>query len=197
MTDARLSSDFDLTRFWELPDVPVLPGDEDLESYLRRLGFSDAQMQYIRRSYANATGEAPQYISAQASLDGPEPAGVQARSRIEWAGQRLHVLHFLQGGLRTALQEIQAQFIRRRLNLDARRNHDALDLRLRSARAHCARRARRFGGGAGSAATADSSVAAASCRRSTTARASGAKSSDASAATSRAIAAAGACTVVA
>jgi monoamine oxidase len=33
------------------------------------LGFTDTEMQYVRRSYANATGDAPQYISAQASLD--------------------------------------------------------------------------------------------------------------------------------
>jgi hypothetical protein len=65
----RLESDFDITRLWNLPDAPALPGDEDLESCLRRLGFTDEQMQYVRRSYANATGEEPRYISAQASLD--------------------------------------------------------------------------------------------------------------------------------
>ncbi len=70
MADARrLYPDFDITRSWELPDVQPLPGDEALDSYLRRLGFTDAQMQYVRRSYANATGDEPQYISVQASLD--------------------------------------------------------------------------------------------------------------------------------
>jgi monoamine oxidase len=70
VADARqLYPDFDAARFLELPDSPVLPGDEDLESYLRRLGFSETQIQYVRRSYANATGEEPRYISAQAALD--------------------------------------------------------------------------------------------------------------------------------
>jgi monoamine oxidase len=70
MADARrLYPDFDITRSWKLPDVPVLPGDEPLDGYLRRLGFTDVQMQYVRRAYANATGESPQYISALASLE--------------------------------------------------------------------------------------------------------------------------------
>jgi monoamine oxidase len=47
----------------------VRPGDESLDSYLRRLGFTDEQMAYVRRSYANATGDAPEYISAQAALE--------------------------------------------------------------------------------------------------------------------------------
>jgi len=65
----RLYPDFDITRSWDLPDAPALPGDEDLESYLRRLGFSDEQMQYVRRSYANATGDDPRYISVEANRD--------------------------------------------------------------------------------------------------------------------------------
>lgn len=47
----------------------MLPGDESLDSYLRRLGFTDAQMRYVRRSYANATGDAPEHISAQAARE--------------------------------------------------------------------------------------------------------------------------------
>ena len=70
IADARRQyPDFDITRSWDLPDAPVLPGDEDLERYLRRLGFSDEQMQYVRRSYANASGDDPRYISVEANRD--------------------------------------------------------------------------------------------------------------------------------
>jgi monoamine oxidase len=76
MADARrLSPDFDITRSWELPDVPVLPGDEDLDSYLLRLGFNDVQLGYVRRAYANATGEAPRNISAMSALEDMEILG--------------------------------------------------------------------------------------------------------------------------
>jgi monoamine oxidase len=70
MADARrLYPDFDITRSWEVPDVPVLPGDEDLGSYLVRLGFNDEQIDYVRRSYANATGDSLRYISTQAAME--------------------------------------------------------------------------------------------------------------------------------
>ncbi|MBZ0295244.1 MAG: hypothetical protein K8L99_21955, partial [Anaerolineae bacterium] len=58
MVDARHQyPDFDITRSWLLPDVPVQPEDEDLGSYLRRIGFSEAQLRYTSRSYINATGD--------------------------------------------------------------------------------------------------------------------------------------------
>ena len=60
--------DFDLTRSWNLPDVPVLPEDEDLGSYLRRLGFTDDQLFYTKRSFANAVGDDPSRISARYAL---------------------------------------------------------------------------------------------------------------------------------
>lgn len=69
MADAlRTYPDFNQTRMWTLPDVPVLLDDEDFGSYLRRIGFSDVQMSYVSRMYANATGEALRYISARAAL---------------------------------------------------------------------------------------------------------------------------------
>lgn len=69
MTDARrLYPDFDITRSWALPKVPVQPGDESLLAYLTRLGFSAEQLEYTRRSYANATGDSVQYISVTQAL---------------------------------------------------------------------------------------------------------------------------------
>jgi monoamine oxidase len=65
----RLYPDFDLTRSWDMPDIPIAPGDESLESYLRRAGFTDAQLDYTRRSFGNATGDSPQHTSAQAARD--------------------------------------------------------------------------------------------------------------------------------
>lgn len=62
----RLYPDFDLTRSWALPDIPVLPGDESLDDYLRRIGFTEAQLHYTRRSYANAAGDDMRFISALA-----------------------------------------------------------------------------------------------------------------------------------
>lgn len=68
MADARREyPDFDLTRSWALPDVPALP-DESLEAYLRRAGFSAAQLQYTRRAYGNALGDDIARASAQAVL---------------------------------------------------------------------------------------------------------------------------------
>lgn len=63
----RLAPDFDTTRTWTLPDIPVLPGDETLDSYLRRVGFSEQQLQYVRRTYANAAGDDMRFLSAEAA----------------------------------------------------------------------------------------------------------------------------------
>lgn len=73
MADARrLYPDFNITRSWELPAVPVKPEDESLEVYLRRVGFTEAQLQYTRRSWGNAAGEAIHVLSAKASLQDME-----------------------------------------------------------------------------------------------------------------------------
>jgi monoamine oxidase len=68
-TARQEAADSVFTRLFSLADVPVLPGDESLDSYLRRIGFSDAEMYFVQRSYANATGDAPEYISAMAALE--------------------------------------------------------------------------------------------------------------------------------
>jgi monoamine oxidase len=70
MTEARrLYADFDTTRTWAIPAVSPLPEDEALDAYLRRIGFSETQLQYVRRSFGNSTGDALQYNSAQAVLE--------------------------------------------------------------------------------------------------------------------------------
>lgn len=68
MREARQNPAFDTSRSWEIPEVPVLPGDETFEAYLRRIGFSDEQIGYVRRGFANASGDSMQYRSAEASL---------------------------------------------------------------------------------------------------------------------------------
>lgn len=69
MADARAQyPDFDITRSWELPAVPVLEGDESLESYLTRVGFTDDQLTYTRRSWGNAAGDDISRLSAEVSL---------------------------------------------------------------------------------------------------------------------------------
>ena len=68
MREARRDPAFEITRSWELPDIPVHPDDESLTDYLKRVGFSDDQIQYTRRSWANAACEAPEDLSAYASL---------------------------------------------------------------------------------------------------------------------------------
>lgn len=64
----RLYPDFDLTRSWDLPNIPVLPGDEDFESYLKRIGFSADQLQYVRRAYGNSIAEDIACVSAISCL---------------------------------------------------------------------------------------------------------------------------------
>ncbi|CAN5656667.1 NAD(P)/FAD-dependent oxidoreductase [soil metagenome] len=70
MTRLRAEDDaFERTRSWNLPDVEPGPY-EDFDSYLRRVGFDDAQLRYVRRAFANACGEAPERLSAAAILAG-------------------------------------------------------------------------------------------------------------------------------
>ncbi|MEO0561820.1 MAG: NAD(P)/FAD-dependent oxidoreductase [Chloroflexota bacterium] len=68
MTEARQDPLFDMTRSWDLPDVPPLPHDEDLHHYLVRIGFTKEQLRYTRRSFVNAHGEDIHHISAQDCL---------------------------------------------------------------------------------------------------------------------------------
>ena len=64
----RLYPDFEITRSWELPPVPVASGDESLESYLTRVGFTEDQLYYTRRSWGNAAGDDISRLSAEVSL---------------------------------------------------------------------------------------------------------------------------------
>ena len=69
MRKARENKDFDQTRTWQLPEIAVRAEDEDLQQYLTRIGFTRDQLQYARRSYANATGDALHSISATAARE--------------------------------------------------------------------------------------------------------------------------------
>jgi monoamine oxidase len=60
--------DFDVTRAWQLPDAPPFE-TESLHAYLTRIGFTDAQLSYTRRAFANASGDSLQNISAIAAAD--------------------------------------------------------------------------------------------------------------------------------
>ncbi len=72
MGEARVASpELDATRSWELGDAPEPADDENLGAYLRRIGFSDQQMRYVQRSFANAEGESLRYLNAKAHLELP------------------------------------------------------------------------------------------------------------------------------
>ena len=74
MGEARAqSAELDVTRSWELGDAPPPRDEEDLGSYLRRIGFSDAQLRYVQRSFANAEGESMRYLNAKAHLQVVHP----------------------------------------------------------------------------------------------------------------------------
>jgi len=67
-TEARSRSPAcDLTRSWNLPNVPARPF-ESFDRYLRRIGFDDEQLDYVRRSFANAAGESLRHLDAAAML---------------------------------------------------------------------------------------------------------------------------------
>jgi len=63
----KASPDFAITRSWELENVPEPGIDENLADYLKRIGFNDEQLQYVKRSFANAVGDDMRFISAQAA----------------------------------------------------------------------------------------------------------------------------------
>jgi monoamine oxidase len=69
MPQARAQNhDWDMSRSWALPDVPVLDGDESFAAYLTRIGFSDEALGYVRRAWGNAVGETIDRVSAETSL---------------------------------------------------------------------------------------------------------------------------------
>lgn len=114
----RLYPDFDLTRSWALPAVAPLPEDETLEAYLRRIGFTSAQLDYARRSWVNAAGEAIDRLSAIAALQdmriipvegdsfygSPLPSSGDGDYRIAEGYDRLH--EWLARGLEIRLNAI-------------------------------------------------------------------------------------------
>src|SRR5690606_15056266 len=68
MQEARaLSPAFDLTRSWELPDVAARRF-ESFGNYLQRIGFGSDQLDYVRRSFANAAGESLRHLDAASML---------------------------------------------------------------------------------------------------------------------------------
>lgn len=70
MAEARATRpEFEATRSWtQLAGDTPLP-TEDWRSYLVRMGFSLDQIQYVQRSFANASGEAMRFLSARAMLE--------------------------------------------------------------------------------------------------------------------------------
>ena len=75
MGEARAqSAELDATRSWDLGDAPEPRADEDLGGYLRRIGFSEAQLRYVKRSFANAEGERMEFLNAAAHLQPPPDA---------------------------------------------------------------------------------------------------------------------------
>ena len=95
MSEARrVSPAFDLTRSWKLPDVPARPF-ESFDRYLRRIGFDDEQLDYVRRSYANAAGEALRHLDAGAilaSLASREDEGVEDHRLLDGYGAIIEAL---------------------------------------------------------------------------------------------------------
>ena len=67
MGAARAASpELDATRSWDLGDVAEPRSDENLETYLRRIGFSEKQLRYVERSFANAEGDSMRNLNAKA-----------------------------------------------------------------------------------------------------------------------------------
>ena len=95
MAEARAASaELDVTRSWDLGDVPKAGNDEDLGSYLRRIGFSEKQLRYLQRSFANAEGESMERLNAAAHLQPPPdasggPRGVDSDGEDESSDYRI------------------------------------------------------------------------------------------------------------
>jgi len=61
--------EFDVTRSWDMDVVPVKEGDETWGDYLQRAGFTDEQLQYVKRSFNNAVGDDMFLFSAQSGVN--------------------------------------------------------------------------------------------------------------------------------
>ncbi|MEO8606996.1 MAG: NAD(P)/FAD-dependent oxidoreductase [Chloroflexota bacterium] len=68
MQDAMLDPSFAVTRTWDIPNVAALP-NEDWGSYLRRIGFTDEQLDYVRCGFSNAAGDSMRFTSAEEILE--------------------------------------------------------------------------------------------------------------------------------
>ena len=83
---------FEQTRSWDLPDIPVAAGDENLRTYLRRVGFTDDQLAYVQRTLGNSEGDNIGNLSAEAILAGlkheagPVPEGLHP---LAWDDYRI------------------------------------------------------------------------------------------------------------
>ena len=67
MQAARAASpDLDITRSWDLGDVPEPDENEDLATYLKRIGFNQTQLRYVQRSFANSEGDSMEFLNAKA-----------------------------------------------------------------------------------------------------------------------------------
>lgn len=87
MGEARAAdAELDVTRTWDLGDAPEPRADEDLGGYLRRIGFSEAQLRYVQRSFANAEGESMEWLNAAAHLQLPLDASGGPRG-VDSAGE--------------------------------------------------------------------------------------------------------------
>ena len=95
MGEARAASaELDATRSWDLGDAPEPRADEDLGGYLRRIGFSEEQLRYVRRSFANAEGERMECLNAAAHLQLPlyasgGPRGVDSDGDDDYSDFRI------------------------------------------------------------------------------------------------------------
>ncbi len=98
---------FDITRSWDLPDVPPHPEDEDLHRYLSKIQFTNDQLQYTRRSFANATGESIHHISATAALEDMRDDSVGTQDWRVLNGYDT-VVHFLALGIDVRLNTVVA-----------------------------------------------------------------------------------------
>jgi monoamine oxidase len=68
MKDAQTRlADFDVTRTWGLPDEAVNE-DESWHDYLTRIGFTDSQMHYVERSFANSVSDSSARFDAAEAL---------------------------------------------------------------------------------------------------------------------------------
>ena len=95
MAEARATSPaFDLTRSWQLPPVPARPL-ESFAHYLQRVGFDREQLDYVRRSFANAAGESLRHLDATAmlaSIAGTEVTGGEDFRILEGYGALVEAL---------------------------------------------------------------------------------------------------------